>query len=137
MTGLPWEYRNHRGKLVLIDFWGTWCKYCLVGMPHLKTLHETYSKYGLEIIGIAYEQPATAVEQVRLVQGVRDSLRIPYRILMGSNMYSCPVKTKFEVAAFPSLFLLDENNRIIWKADHALSEAEKRDLDQLIRQHLK
>ena len=137
LTGLPWEYRNHRGRLVLIDFWGTWCRYCIAGMPHLKSLHESYSKYGLEVIGIAYEQPAPAGEQMRLVQGTCNSLQIPYRVLLGSNMSSCPVKSKFGVVAFPSLFLLDENNRIIWKKDHALNEAEKRELDKIIREHLK
>ena len=105
----------------MIDFWGTWCRYCIAGMPHLKSLHESYSKYGLEVIGIAYEQPAPAGEQMRLVQGTCDSLKIPYRVLLGSNMYSCPVKTQFGVVTFPSLFLLDENNRIIWKKDHALT----------------
>lgn len=137
LTGMPWEYRNHKGRLVLIDFWGTWCAYCLKGIPHLELLHETYSKYGLEIVGIAYEQPAPAGEQARLVQGVRDRLKIPYRLLLGSNLYNCPVKTQFEVSAFPSMFLLDENNQIIWWKNHALSEAEKRELDQIIRQQLK
>ncbi|HEV8059511.1 MAG TPA: TlpA disulfide reductase family protein [Gemmataceae bacterium] len=136
LTGLPWEYRNHRGKLVLIDFWGTWCPPCMKSLPHIKALHETYAKYGLEVVGIAYEKPAPAVEQARAVQAVRDRLQLPYRILLG-DLYTCPVKTKFKVEAFPSLFLLDENNRIIWWKDHYLSEAEKQDLDQLIRQHLK
>jgi thiol-disulfide isomerase/thioredoxin len=136
LTGIPWEYRNHRGKLVLIDFWGTWCGPCMKSLPHIKSLHETYNRYGLEIVGIAYQQPAPAVEQARAVQAVRDRLQLPYRILLG-DMYTCPVKAKFKVEAFPSLFLLDENNRIIWWKDHYLSEVEKQDLDQLIRQHLK
>ena len=135
LAGMPWEYRNHRGKLVLLDFWGTWCPYCVKGIPHLEALHAKYAKDGLEIIGIAYEQPATALEQARLVQSVHDRMKIPYRILMGSN-YNCPVKTQFGVKNFPYLFLIDENNRIIWKKDHMLSEVEKRDLDQIIHQNL-
>ena len=105
-------------------------------LPHIKSLHETYAKYGLEVVGIAYEKPAPAVEQARAVQAVRDRLQLPYRILLG-DMYTCPVKSKFNVEAFPSLFLLDENNRIIWWKDHYLGAVEKQDLDQLIRQHLK
>jgi thiol-disulfide isomerase/thioredoxin len=137
LTGMPWEYRNHRGRLVLIDFWATWCTYCVKGIPDLKTLHESYSKYGLEIVGIAYESPAPAGDQARLVQATRDRLKIPYRLLLGSNLYTCPVKTQFEVNAFPTMFLLDENGHIIWKRDHALNDAEKSELDQIIRQELK
>lgn len=137
LTGMPWEYRNHKGRLVLIDFWGTWCGYCIKGIPHLKTLHESYSRYGLEIVGIAYEQPAPAGDQARLVQAKREQLKIPYRLLLGSNLYTCPVKTQFKVNAFPTMFLLDEHNRIIWQKDHALNDAEKRELDQIIRQELK
>jgi thiol-disulfide isomerase/thioredoxin len=137
LTGLPWEFKNHKGRLVLIDFWGTWCTYCIKGIPHLKTLHESYSEYGLEIVGIAYEQPAPAGDQARLVQEKRDQLKIPYRLLLGSNLYTCPVKTQFKVSAFPTMFLLDENNRIIWSKDHALSTAERKELEQIIRQELK
>ncbi len=139
LTGLPWEYRNHKGKLVLLDFWGTWCGPCMRSLPHIKYLSETYSKNGLEVIGIAYEQPTPrAVEQVRKVQAVqkvRDSKQLPYRILMGSDLYSCPVKAQFKVEAFPSLFLIDENGRIIWRTSR-LDDAAKKDLEQLIRKKL-
>jgi thiol-disulfide isomerase/thioredoxin len=135
LTGMPWEYRNHRGKLVLLDFWGTWCGPCMRSLPHIKYLSETYSKHGLEVIGIAYEQPAPAIEQVKRVQAVRDSKQLPYRILIGSDIYSCPVKNQFRVESFPYLFLIDENGRIIWKASR-LDDAAKQDLELLIRKKL-
>lgn len=43
---------SHRGKWVVLDFWGTWCSWCIKGMPRMKTLYEQYGEH-LEIIGIA------------------------------------------------------------------------------------
>jgi thiol-disulfide isomerase/thioredoxin len=137
LTGTPWEYRNRTGKLVLLDFWGTWCPPCVKSLPHIKELSEKYAKNGLEVIGIAYENPAPAVEQVRLIESLRTRLKLPYRILFGgSRSDQCPVKAGFRVNAFPSLFLLDEKGTVIWKCDHYPSAVELRDLDATIRGRL-
>ena len=47
---------DYRGKsYVLLDFWGSWCRPCLQGIPFLKEIHKKYNKKGLTIIGIASE----------------------------------------------------------------------------------
>lgn len=137
LTGQPWEYRRHRGKLVLLDFWGTWCVPCRNAIPHLRILQETYGRAGLEVIGIAYES-GTFPEQVRRVEGVAERLHINYKLLLGvdSEISPCPVRTQFGVRNFPTLFLLDENNRIIWHAE-GLDEERLQDLTMLIKQKLR
>src|SRR5205823_9687359 len=47
LSGQPWEFRSHRGRVVLIDFWGTWCLPCLQSIPHLRILQDRYGPYGL------------------------------------------------------------------------------------------
>ena len=44
-----------KGKVVLIDFWATWCPPCLALLPHLKTTYEQLAPQGFEIIGISYD----------------------------------------------------------------------------------
>jgi hypothetical protein len=68
----------------------------------------------LEIIAIAYEQ-GPLQEQLRKLQDLRDRLEIPYRLLLGGEVSSCPVRTQFAVNAFPTVVLLDESSRIIWQ----------------------
>jgi thiol-disulfide isomerase/thioredoxin len=135
LTGQPWEYRlHHRGRLVLLDFWETTCVPCQYAVPHLKGWQETYGPYGLEIIGIAYEQ-GTAEERALKVNRVRQRLAINYRLLMGSDPVQCPVKVQFGVQAYPTLVLLDDNGRIIWHSE-GLTKDSIAELETIFKQRL-
>ena len=71
--------------------------------------------------------------------GVRDRLRINYRLLLGADTETraCPVRTQFAINAFPTMVLLDENNRIIWKEQGLLDAHKLQDLTMLVQQHLR
>lgn len=135
LAGRPWEYRGHRTKLMLVDFWGTWCVPCRQTIPHLNILQNRYGPYGLKIVGIAYEY-GTLAQQTRKVQDVHDHLGINYQLLLGSDMITCPVKTQFGIANFPTLVLIDENSRIIWR-NEGLNSDKLQELDSLIKRQLR
>jgi thiol-disulfide isomerase/thioredoxin len=135
LNSQPWEYRrDHRGRLTLIDFWGTWCVHCLHTIPHLNILQQRYGGSGLEIIGIAYED-GTPNEQVQKVNRVRTWKEINYRLLLGAERDVCPVRTQFGVVNYPTLVLLDESGRIVWRAE-GLDGKQLRELESIIRQRL-
>ena len=71
---------DYRGKVVLINFWATWCPPCRAEMPALVKLQREYRKDGLQIIGVTYlpEQP----EQVRKFTR---SLKVNYPIVIGTR----------------------------------------------------
>ena len=139
LNGNTWEYRNHRGRLVLLDFWATWCTHCVVGITPLRILQDTYGPSGLEVIGIAYERGGTLPEQARAILGVRDRKKINYQLLLGGDNARgpCPVRTQFGVTALPTLVLLDANNRIIWRESGRLDENKLHDLKIVIESQLR
>lgn len=53
-----------RGKVVVIDFWATWCYYCGVGLPDLVAFHQRYRDRGVAIIGLT-DEPATQLEGIK------------------------------------------------------------------------
>jgi thiol-disulfide isomerase/thioredoxin len=134
LDGRPWEYRQHRARLTLIDFWGTWCVGCLHSIPHLKILQERYANYGLQVVGIAYEK-GSLPEQVQAVNRIRQRYNISYQVLLGGETSTCPVRQQFDVHSFPTLVLVDETGRILWRSQ-GLDQQQISELDLLIRKRL-
>ena len=55
--GLKRVVASYRGKVVLLDFWATWCKPCVEGLPHLKELQKRFGERGFQIIAVSFDEP--------------------------------------------------------------------------------
>lgn len=133
INGEPWEFKaNRKGKLVLLDFWGTWCMPCRRTLPTLKGLQTKYGSQGLEVIGIAYEHGGTPQEQAHKVNGVCQNLLINYRQLLGSGP-NCVVRNQLRVQGYPTLILLDDQGNILWRHAGELGRTDAEELERLIQ----
>lgn len=122
-----------RGKLLLLDFWGTWCPACIKGMPHLNRLHRDYCSLGLQVVGVTYEE-SLSPEQLQRVRFVVQRQGIAYPILLGAGP-DCPLLRQFQVTKYPTLVLLDAQGSLLWRGE-GLGDANVRRLEELIRARL-
>jgi len=100
--------------LVLIDFWGTWCRPCLRTVPHLVDLQKKLGGPRLTVVGIACEE-GPPEQRVRKVSKEAQRLGINYPILMSGMDGPCPLQEAFDVKALPTLILVDRQGRVVWR----------------------
>jgi thiol-disulfide isomerase/thioredoxin len=136
LDGRPWEFATRpHGRVVLLDFWGTWCPHCVRAIPDLVQLEYQYGAWGLDVIGVACESEGTPEEQSRNLKGFRDRYGVNYPILLGGGTHSCPLKTKLGVENFPTLILLDEKGHELWRCE-GLTPQKRQELEYKIRYYV-
>jgi len=104
---------NLKGKVVLIDFWGSWCVPCRLSHPGLKKLYEKYKDKGFEIIGIANEvtsaDPADKEKAWR--KAVKEDGINWLHILYDPALFDA-VKA-YDINGYPTKFLIDQNGKFV------------------------
>jgi thiol-disulfide isomerase/thioredoxin len=92
-----------KGKVVLIDFWATWCGPCRESIPHLVDLYKSYREKGFEVVGISVDKG-----EAEVVRRFSKAMGIPYPILIASE----EVTRNYAVTALPTTILVDRKGRI-------------------------
>ena len=110
-----------RGKVVLIDIFGTWCPTCHEAAPMLVDLYRRYHGRGLEIVGLAYEVTGDTTVDAPLVRRFRDVHRIPYPLLLAgvsdARAAGATLPQLRGFTAFPTSVFLGRDGRV--RAVHA------------------
>lgn len=61
ISGEPFQLSNHKGEVVLLNIWATWCAPCIEEIPHFVDLYSTYKNKGLEILGVSVDKQGPGV----------------------------------------------------------------------------
>lgn len=130
IDGQPWEFQQRHGRLILLDFWGTWCAPCLRALPEIRLLQSRYSNAGLEVVGIACEGSTEAAD-VRHVADVARKNNLNYRVLVTESKTS-PVVARFDIRVYPTLILLDQDGSEVFRG----TADQIRTVEGIIRQRL-
>jgi len=94
---------NYRGKVVLVDFWATWCTGCKHEIPWFAAFQSAYGDQGLAVVGISMDDGGWAVVKPFLAE-----TKVPYRILLGNDATS----QRYGIVNLPDTFLIDRQSRV-------------------------
>ncbi len=100
-TGQPITLSHLRGKVVLLDFWATWCPPCRAEIPHLVQMDKDLRKQGLRIVGLSVDQNGPA-----LVKRFMQDFKISYYVMLANPAV---VRAYGGVQGIPTTFLLGRN----------------------------
>ncbi len=105
LQGVGRRLVDYRGKVVLLDFWGTWCGPCVASVPGLVAVYEKYRSKGFEIIGIASDD----TREKLLAFTAEKRMNWPQTIESGNG----PIATLYRITGWPSYFLIGADGRIV------------------------
>ncbi len=106
LSGKQVSFSDFKGKVVILDFWATWCGPCVAEIPHFKTLYEKYHDRGLEIVGVSVD-----VNAAKVVPPFVEEHEIPYTILLGN----AGLQRKFNLRGLPTTYVIDRKGRVVEK----------------------
>ncbi len=124
-TGSTVDWSQFDGKVVLVDFWATWCPPCRRSIPDLSSLQVKYANKGFAVVGISLDQ--TGPEKVAQFA---KQMQIPYKVVIGNAQ----VAGDWNIgSAIPVAFLVDRKGEIV---DRFVGLQDKTVLEQRILKYL-
>jgi peroxiredoxin len=112
---------QNKGKIVVLDFWESWCGYCIAAFPEMIKLQEKYKDMGVEVIGISTENIAEIKKLIK------------YNKLNYTNVFGDrTIITNYEISSRPTYILINKKSKIVLISYGDLEKVEKK-IDQLIK----
>jgi peroxiredoxin len=113
LDGKMLSFHDLDADVILLDFWGSWCRECRKSIAHLRELPPKFGGRQLQVIGIACEKGASFEERRASAAEAVQRYGIHYPVLLSSMDGSCPLQQALQVQFYPTMVLLDRDGRIL------------------------
>jgi len=112
VDGKPFDWKDYEGKVVLIDFWATWCPPCLAEIPNIKKNYEKFHEKGFDVVGVNLDDEMETVERFFEVNP-----EIPWATVVGADEnergFSHPAAVKNAVEVIPFVVLVGRDGKVV------------------------
>ena len=125
LDGKPISLQQYRGKVILLDFWAVWCPPCIVEMPNVKRVYDTYKGQGFDVIGVSLD-----TDETRLRNYLKKN-NIPWRQIFSGQKWKSPVAQQYHIHEIPAPWLIARDGTLISREARGLK------LEQLVVEALK
>lgn len=124
IQGVKRKLSDFRGKVVLLNFWATWCAPCRSEIPALKRVHRDYQARGLAVVSVAMDDRGWAA-----VTPFVTGFQVDYPVLLGN---AAVARQYGGLKTLPHTLFLDRDGRIVASHEAALSEAHLRKIAETL-----
>ncbi len=108
INGTDFDWKDYRGKVVLVDFWATWCRPCVRELPKVKQYFEAYRDRGFDVVGISLD-----TDRARLESFVKDA-ELPWVTLFEDDAgWQHPMATHYGIMGIPAAILVDRDGTVL------------------------
>jgi thiol-disulfide isomerase/thioredoxin len=106
VDGTPVDLASLRGKVVLLDFWATWCPPCRAKVPEVVAAYQKYHGQGFEVVGISLDQDKQALLDFTSQNGM------PWPQYFDGQGWKNAISTRFGINLIPNMWLLDRKGML-------------------------
>ena len=107
VMGNPVSIASYKGKVLLVDFWATWCGPCVREVPTVVKTYENYHPKGFEIVGISLDQ-----DKSKLTNFTKEK-NMTWQQYFDGKGWENKLASKYGIQSIPATFLLDRDGKII------------------------
>jgi thiol-disulfide isomerase/thioredoxin len=107
IDGTPFDPRILAGKVVLVDFWATWCGPCVAEIPTIRAQYDKYHAAGFEVVGVSIDDDRAAVADFVATK------EIPWPVILDGRGPGHSLADRYDIRAIPALFLVGRDGNVI------------------------